>query len=51
MSDTHVVMEGGSPELAASNAEALGVLQAPLALFTAPGNLADWQSDIEVQAG
>jgi hypothetical protein len=50
MSDTHVVMEG-SPELAASNAEASGVLAAPLALFTAPGNLADWQSDIEIQAG
>jgi hypothetical protein len=51
MSDAHVVMEDGSPELAASNADALGVLQAPLALFTAPAGVLDWQSDIEVQAG
>jgi hypothetical protein len=51
MSDTHVVMEGGSPELAASNAEALGVIQAPLALFTAPARVLDWQSEVEVQAG
>ena len=51
MSDTHVVMGGGSRDLAASNAEASGVLQVPLALFTAPAGVLDWQSDIEVQAG
>jgi hypothetical protein len=51
MSGTQVVMEGGSPELAASNADAVGVLQAPLALFTAPGALLDWQSDIQIEAG
>jgi hypothetical protein len=51
MSEAHAVVEGGSPDLAASNAEATGILQIPLALFTAPAGFLDRDAEIVAEAG
>jgi hypothetical protein len=51
MTEAHIVMEGAAPDPAAANAEAVGLLQAPIALLTAPGRFLDRDAEVVIEAG
>jgi hypothetical protein len=51
MTEYTAVVEGGSPDPDAANAQAVGLLQVPLALFTAPGAFLDPSAEVVAEAG